>query len=344
MEIRKLLAAGFSILVFSSSAQDVHFSQFNETPQLLNPGTTGVYNGYIRGAVNYRNQWSAMGNAFTTMAASVDIPMFDYNERKAHLGVGMNFFNDKAGDAAFGLTQVNLCVAGIIPVSRGSKFSMGVSIGGAQHKANLNALTWESQYDGDGFDPLINSNETTPVNSFMYADIGAGIFYEYFSGKATLDRNEQKRFGIGAAYFHINRPTQRYFSVTEKMYSKLVVNVNGFFDKTGTRLSVLPSAIYFLQGPSSELTLGCALRYRIRNGTKITGFYSETGLALGVHYRVKDAIIPSLMFEIQNFGLGVSYDLNISSYKKASNMNGGFEVTLKYHIDKGALFKQKNML
>jgi type IX secretion system PorP/SprF family membrane protein len=344
MMIKQLLTLCAIALLTKASAQDVHFSQFNETPQLLNPATTGVYNGYIRGALNYRNQWTAMGSPYTTMAASVDVPMFDYNERKAHLGVGLNFFNDKAGDAGFGLTQVNLCVAGIIPVSRGSKLALGVTIGAAQHKANLNALTWESQYDGSGFDPTLYNNETAGVNSFMYADIGAGIFYEYFSGKATLDRNEQKRFGIGAAYFHINRPTQTYFSVTEKMYSKLVVNMNGFFDKTGTRLSVLPSAIYFLQGPNSELTLGCALRYRIRNGTKITGFYSETGLALGLHYRLKDAIIPSLMFEIQNFGLGLSYDLNVSSYKEASNMNGGFEITLKYHIDKGALFKQKRVL
>ena len=40
--------------------QDVHFSQFNETPQLLNPGATGVYNGYMRGIINYKNQWMAM--------------------------------------------------------------------------------------------------------------------------------------------------------------------------------------------------------------------------------------------------------------------------------------------
>jgi type IX secretion system PorP/SprF family membrane protein len=333
-----LLTAG------SVSAQDVHFSQFNETPQLLNPATTGVYNGYIRGIVNYRNQWSAMGNAYTTMAASVDVPMFDYNARKAHLGLGINFFNDKAGDASFGLSQANICIAGILPVSRESKFSLGIQIGGAQHKANMQALSWGSQYDGTGFDPTMSSNETATMNSFMYADIGAGLFYEFFSGKATLDRNEEKRFGIGASYFHINRPTQKYFTVSEKLYSKLVVNVNGYFDKTGTRLSVIPSAIYFMQGPSSELTFGCALRYRLRNGTKITGFYSETGLALGLHYRLGDAIIPSLNFEIQNFSIGLAYDLNVSSYKAASNMNGGFEIALRYNIDKGALFKQKNVL
>lgn len=135
-----LVSCVAAFFVNEMNAQDVHFSQFNETPQLLNPGATGVYNGYMRGVINYKNQWMAMGNEFNTMAASFDIPMFDYNERKAHLGAGLNFFNDKAGDSNFGLTQVNLCIAGIIPVAEASKLSLGVSLGGAQQKANLSSV------------------------------------------------------------------------------------------------------------------------------------------------------------------------------------------------------------
>ena len=345
MKFRQILSA---ILLTAASlpaaAQDVHFSQFTETPQLLNPAATGVYNGYMRAIINYRNQWSAMGKAFNTGAASFDIPMFDYNERKAHLGAGINFFNDRAGDANFGLTQVNICIAGILPVSRESKFSMGISIGGAQHKANLNSLTWGNQYNGQGFDPNINSYEDKPINSFMYADLGAGIYYEYNTGKVTFERNEAKRLGIGVAYYHINRPTQKYFSVSEKLYGKIVATINGHFDKTGTKLSVRPSAMFALQGPSMEITAGCALRYRLKNGTKITGFYSESGIAIGVNYRVNDAVIPYLFYEFKDLGIGISYDLNVSSYKAASHMNGGVEVSLKYFIQKGPLFKQKKML
>ncbi len=338
----------FSVALICSSgfavAQDIHFSQFTETPQLLNPGATGVYNGYMRAIVNYKNQWTAMGKAFNTEAASFDIPMFDYNQRKAHLGAGINFFNDKAGDAKFGLTQVNLCVAGIIPVSMLSTFSMGVSIGGAQHKADMNSLVWGNQFNGETFDPSINSNEGTPVNSFVYADIGAGLYYEYNSGKATIERNEAKRFGIGVAYYHINRPTQKYFSVTQKLDAKLVATMSGSFDKTGTKFSIMPSAMFAMQGKSMEITAGCAVRYRIKNGTKITGFYSESGIAIGINYRYKDAVIPQVFYEVKDFGIGISYDLNISSYREASHYNGGAEISLKYFIQKGALFKQKNMM
>jgi type IX secretion system PorP/SprF family membrane protein len=341
----KYIACTFACLYISTSvAQDIHFSQFNETPQLLNPGATGVYNGYMRAIVNYKNQWMAMGKSFNTEAASLDVPLFDYNEHKAHLGLGINFFNDKAGDSQFGLTQGNLCIAGILPVSRESKFSMGISVGGAQHRANLAAVTWGNQYNGTGFDPTVNSNETAPVGSFMYLDLGAGLYYEYFTGKATLDRNEAKRLAIGAAYYHINRPEQKYFTVTEKLYGKLVATVNGHFDRTGTKVSIRPSAMYVMQGPSSELTVGCAVRYRLKNGTKITGFINETGISVGVHYRLKDAVIPQVYLELGDLGVGISYDINLSSYKAASKMNGGAEISLKYFIQKGALFKQKRML
>jgi hypothetical protein len=99
-----------------------------------------------------------------------------------------------------------------------------------------------------------------------------------------------------------------------------------------------------LQGPSNEITVGCALRYRLKNGTKITGFINETGISVGVHYRLNDAVIPQVYLELGDFGVGVSYDLNISGYKAASKLNGGPEISLKYFIQKGALFKQKRML
>ena len=178
-------------------AQDIHFSQFNETPQLLNPGATGVYSGYIRAIANYKNQWAAMGNAFNTVASSVDMPLFDKNEKKAHLGVGLNFFSDKAGDSKFGLTQVNLCIAGILPVdAKGSKLSMGVSIGGAQHKATLAGLQWGSQYDGAGFNTAMSTNEALGVNSFTYFDLGAGLFYQYLQPICHIIFQKQKNIFV----------------------------------------------------------------------------------------------------------------------------------------------------
>lgn len=322
------------------SAQDIHFSQLTETPQLLNPGATGVYNGHIRGIINYKNQWKAMGNSFNTTAASVDAPLMNIKKNKAHLGAGLNFFSDKAGDSKFGLTVVNLCVAGIIPVQQGSSLSMGISVGAAQHKANLSSLSWGNQYNGNGFDPSVNTHETTQLNSFYYLDLGAGIYYEYSGAKSKIERNEHSRFGIGIAYFHLNRPGQKYYSISEKLDGKLTCMVNSCFDLTGTKFSILPSAVFFMQGASREITIGSSLRYRIKNGTKITGFSNESGIAFGIHYRFKDAVIPQVYFEIKDISVGFSYDINISSLRNTSHFNGGPEISLRYNMMKGALLKQ----
>src|ERR1700742_860097 len=65
------------ILLFqpAANAQDPSFSQFFASPLTLNPALTGKFNGAIRVAGNYRNQWPAISNAFITSTASVDFPI-----------------------------------------------------------------------------------------------------------------------------------------------------------------------------------------------------------------------------------------------------------------------------
>src|SRR5947209_19793357 len=93
------------IAAFVSHAQDPNFSQFFAAPLTLNPALTGKFDGTLRVAGNYRNQWPTINNAFTTYTASVDagilkskIPEFD------QFGVGVLAFSDKAGN---GILQNN---------------------------------------------------------------------------------------------------------------------------------------------------------------------------------------------------------------------------------------------
>jgi hypothetical protein len=63
MKTKKLIL--FSIVLISLlsgsklTAQDVHFSQIQESPLWLNPANAGFMNGYLRAIANYRNQWAA---------------------------------------------------------------------------------------------------------------------------------------------------------------------------------------------------------------------------------------------------------------------------------------------
>ena len=72
--MKKLIIA-FACLSFGEvMAQDIHFSQFYDSPLNMSPALTGT-DAPFRANLNYRSQWSAFGNPFQTIAGSVDMAL-----------------------------------------------------------------------------------------------------------------------------------------------------------------------------------------------------------------------------------------------------------------------------
>ena len=105
--LKFILGIMLSITLGSSFSQDVHFSQFYQTPLLVNPAFTGSFNGNIRGIVNYRNQWATVGNPYTTYAFSFDMGLMKEKMENKYLGAGLFVYKDMAGDSKLSTTQVN---------------------------------------------------------------------------------------------------------------------------------------------------------------------------------------------------------------------------------------------
>ena len=57
---------------------------------------------------------------------------------------------------------------------------------------------------------------------------------------------------------------------------------------------------------------------------------NPTSFYAGSWYRWNDALIPYMGFEWSDFRLGVTYDVNTSSLKTASQKRGGIELSLIY--------------
>jgi type IX secretion system PorP/SprF family membrane protein len=86
-------------LVSVSIAQDPNFSQFFASPLTLNPALTGKFDGLVRVAGNFRNQWPTINNAFVTKTASVDFGILKNRMSEIdQLGVGILGVSDNAGD------------------------------------------------------------------------------------------------------------------------------------------------------------------------------------------------------------------------------------------------------
>lgn len=341
MKRRSLIAAAAALFTAQAAlAQDIHFSQFTEAPLLLNPASAGVFDGNYRVGLNYRNQWAAMGSPYKTMGASYDMPLFRESVKRGYMGAGLTVFQDAAGDANLGLMQAGLSIAGILPVDRNNSISGGLMLGFGQRSITGSKLQFANQYNSSqGFDPNLPSNEITPSESFTYADIGAGFFYEYSNQHTGFAQDDVFRVNAGVSCFHVNQPVQAFIGNTDRLYRKFVVHSSMRYDLPGSKTTIAPALMFLKQGPSKEINIGTMFGYRIKTGTKITGFFSESMIAFGAFYRSKDAILPQIYYELGDFGLGIAYDVNISSFKEASNKNGGFEIAVKWANMRGALRK-----
>jgi type IX secretion system PorP/SprF family membrane protein len=276
------------------------------------------------------------------MAISIDASTLKTKKGKAYLGMGLFVFNDRAGVAKMGSTQAQIHLNAIIKTSKKSKLGGAVYIGFNQNSANYAALTFESQYDGKEIDKGLANGEAVSYTSFLTSDVGVGVNYEFSSANIDMLRDDIFSLKIGGAVHHLNQPVQKFSSgSTYKIPMRFVGNVQARIDIKGTKVSILPSIIYLRQGQASEITVGTHLRYRFKNPTKVTGVKSETGLNIGVYYRIGDAIVPQINVDMGKYAVGIAYDLNISKYRQVTNLNGGFEIYLKFMTLDDALFKRK---
>jgi type IX secretion system PorP/SprF family membrane protein len=161
-------------------AQDIHFSQINNTPLILNPSLTGNFDGDVRAVINAKQQWQSITIPYQTLAASLDMSLFRKKWKEDYMGAGLSFFTDKAGDASMGTTQVNASLSFNRGIDKKNNVLFGIEGGWGQRSFDITKLTWDNQYNGSAFDPTLPSNEPPTVNNnFSYIDFAAGGSWAY---------------------------------------------------------------------------------------------------------------------------------------------------------------------
>lgn len=342
--MKKLLIATVSCFAFHGAiAQDFHFAQTIQTPLLINPASTGVYDGWERASINHRTQWMGSATQFMSTAVAVDANFGKTQlNNRAHMGVGVMVFNDVGGDGNFGNQQGSISLSGILPMGGyGHTLSAGIQGGLGQRTVTTSNLTFMSQWDGTGFNPTVASGEANLGNSFSYIDAGAGLQYMFDGGQNTFSRNNDFKFIFGVSGYHLNRPELKFNNgyEEEKMLMKFVAHTRMIAEVPGSKWSVDASAAQFMQGGHFETILGALLRYRFENGTKITGLSHDAYFAIGSYFRFKDALVPSIMLDWNGFLFGVSYDVTVSKLRNA--YSGSLEFSLSFRNLHDSLFKTK---
>ena len=327
------------LLAVSSSAQDIHFSQFYESPLTMNPALCGMFRGDDYIGLNYKNQWGSVmgsGYGFNTIAAEAEMHNLVKKWTTAYLSPGLSFYNDKSGDAKMGVTEVCFTLGSGVQLDDHNTFAVGLQGGWAQRSITTSSLEWGTQYNPNvagGYDPNMSPDPLTG-NSFSYGDFSGGLSWNYAQGSTNMTSNNYFRINAGAAAYHINEPNQSYYGESSspggKLYIRWVGHVLVDYSLPNTNVGLIPSAVYYLQGPAQETDLGLKVRYVLRQNSKYTGFVKGSALDLGAYYRVGDSFIPMVQIEFGSYALGVSYDANVSSLSRVAAGAGGFEISLRF--------------
>ena len=339
--MNKITIRFFSVLVLAASAfavkaQDIHFSQFYEYPLSLNPALCGAFDGDVYAEANYRSQWgSVMGSGlgYNTMGATVELHNVDKKWSNGYISPGLNFFNDKSGDAQIGITQINFTLASGVFLSPKSSLQAGLQGGWSQHSINMTNLQWDNQYINGQYDANAPTGETSVGNSFSYVDFGGGLAYSYGTGQTNMTANNQVKFNVGAAIYHINQPNMSYYGSSAdgtKLYMRYVFHGYLLYGIQNSNISLVPSFVYYMQGPATEFDAGLKIRYVLKQESKYTGINKGSAFDIGAFYRVGDAIAALVQLEFGSYAIGISYDVNVSDLTTASSGKGGFELSLRF--------------
>jgi type IX secretion system PorP/SprF family membrane protein len=331
MRLNKTYCSGWVVLLFSLGigitelkAQDIHFSQFASSPLTLNPGSTGAFDGDLRAAMNFKDQWKTIANPYRTLSFSVDAPVFKDIITDGALSAGLAVLSDKAGDLDVGTTQLNLFLAANKSLDRENNISIGISGGFAQWAigGDAQAQQWDSEYDPGASSGYSNNGiGSTSLENFSYGDFSTGVLWNY--------RGNIKAHA-GVSLFHLNKPTMSFVNEAEQLNSKMAFHGGAEIYVKDETVSVLPQMLFLKQGPQTEFNIGGLVKYRLREGSKYTGEIEETAIYLGGWYRFADAFIINARFDYMQFALGVSYDINISNINVATASKGGLEISLLF--------------
>lgn len=303
---------------FVTRAQDLHFSQFFNSPLITNPANTGfIPDADYRIGGSYRNQWSSILTLpYKTMSVFGDAQLFRDRLENGWLGLGGVILNDVAGSGNMRSTKIYGSLAYHQLLGLSSLLSAGFNVGWANKRIDPFNLKYPDQFNGKFFDYTLPTNVVLTNNNVSYLDVQAGMNYAYFP-------QENVYINAGYSIQHVNRPKETFFN--DNSNSGIIpMRHIGFINailKVQDRVIINPNAYFTTQAGSTELVFGL-------NGNYNLSEFGEKQLVAGLYYRLNDAIIPMVGLEVGTLKFTFSYDVTMSSLNKYNGYRGAGEFSL----------------
>jgi type IX secretion system PorP/SprF family membrane protein len=307
----------------SLAAQDIHFSQFNRFDPALNPAMTGQFPADVRLSGIRRSQWRSVPVPFVSSAVAFDTravhPLTGENNQ---WGWGFSWQQDEAGDGRLRLTSLSSNLSLTRPLSSRLQAGIGFQVSAGQRSLQTERLTFESQWNGDVFDPDASNAEPTNASSRGIFSLGSGLQIHYKSENRT-----NFRAGIGA--FHLNKPRTSFIDQPDiRIFTRLTNHLQAEV-QLSANTDVCIQSMISQQGKYREILNGLGLRRHLSLEERKAA-YVQAGLFI----RYGDALIPAVEMRYRNCIAGMSYDINTSGFRAATGRRGGPEVFVQWLLFK----------
>lgn len=324
MKIGWIMSMMVSCTSYGVIAQDLHFSQWYNSPLSTNPANTGfIPDADYRIGANYRNQYvNVLSVPYKTISIYGDAQVLRDKFESGWLGLGGVILRDVAGSGNLTSTKIYGSLAYHQMLGLSSLLSAGFNAGLANKKLDPSNLKFPDQFNSSTgfFDAGIPSSVVLDRTSITYFDMQIGLNYAYFP-------NSKLYVNGGVSVHHINRPQETFFLQSGGFDNRIAARYIGFVNasvKVNDDIIVNPMAYYSSQSKATEYALGGYLNYNLSGD-------GVTQLLGGAFYRGGDAVIPMLGFQWNRFRITFTYDVTTSGLKNYNNSRGATEFSLLMH-------------
>jgi len=308
------------LINISADAQDLHFSQFYNSPLNLNPANTGVFNGDERFMASYKSQARSVPVPWTTFSGQYDRKFYLGKSDDSFISGGVLFNYDKQGLSRLNLTNINFLGSYTKILNKKNLITAGLGLGYATRGLSLTSLSWDRQWDGDAYDPSLPSGENTDMNRISFLENSIGVNYRYqLTSRTNFD------FGIGA--YHFIEPKVAFFAADDvKLPRRVNLNFRGTY-QINDMFDIQGHALAQFQGAYDEYLFGLLTKIYIEQQRG-----KEFNLHLGFGYRSSGTLIPTIAVEFSRYYASFSYDIQSFEHDTRNINTGGPEFHFRYII------------
>lgn len=330
--ITLLITGIFTIKFGNTEAQAPAFSQYYAASLFLNPALAGEEGDWTFG-LNHRSRIdnNVYPYALSQFSMVVPLRMSRYRHNKKFFrngyigGLGLTVYNEASGYHSELQTSGFLGTFAYSTQLSASHFlSFSLQMGYILRNLDYQHLQWGSQYDPSaGYNGNLAPSVNLANGQNGFPVINSGVIWQYIP---HFNTSGFKAFA-GFAVSGLNRPNESLFDNERREIPLLWKWHGGVVYQLNERLGILPNYLIMLQNGETQLNAGTYFSFRLSDKPR-----QRHTLQIGGWYRLKDAMIAAIGYEINSFGLAVSYDFNASSFQYYNTGEGTVEVSLFYRI------------